>query len=457
MPRILVVDDEPNVRKMLRALLSKHDFEITEAADGEEALRLVQDQPPEFVLADVRMPKMDGIRLSREIVARDLPTTVIVMSAYGTVETAIEALRAGAYDYIMKPFRTDEVILTLRKAEEREQLRRENRELRRRASAQSAQLPLEFAGLLARSAAMQRVFKTVAKVADYKTTVLLLGESGTGKELVARALHERSGRASKSFVAVNCGAIPETLLESELFGYRRGAFTGAERDKRGMLDEAEGGTLFLDEIGEIPGSLQVKLLRVLQEETMRPLGDTVDRKTDVRIVAATSRDLAEDVRSGRFREDLYYRLNVLTVELPPLRARKEDVLILAEHFLDRECSRLGKKRLELAPDARRTLLDYPWPGNVRELENAIERAVVLAEGERITAADLPGRIAEGRDPIKAFLASGELSVKKTERFVEETLIRRALDETGGNRTAAAKLLEISHRTLLYKMKEYGIH
>jgi two-component system response regulator AtoC len=456
-PRILVVDDEPNVRKMLRALLSKHGFEIDEAGDGEEALAKVLAQPPEFVLADVRMPKMDGIRLSQEIAARDLPTTVIVMSAYGTVETAVEAMRAGAYDYIMKPFRSDEVLLTLRKAEEREQLRRENRELRRRVSTQSVEPPLEFEGLMARSAAMQRVFKTVAKVADVKSTVMLAGESGTGKELVARALHARSSRAPRPFVAVNCGAIPETLLESELFGYRRGAFTGAERDRRGMFEEADGGTLFLDEIGEIPGPLQVKLLRALQEETIRPLGDTADRKIDVRVVTATARDLAEDVKSGRFREDLYYRLNVLTIELPPLRARKEDVLILAEHFLDRECARLGKRRLELAPDARRTLLDYSWPGNVRELENAVERAVVLAEGERITAADLPGRIIEGRDPIRAFLASGELSVKKTERFVEETLIRRALDETGGNRTAAAKLLEISHRTLLYKMKEYGIH
>ncbi|MBI5487690.1 MAG: sigma-54-dependent Fis family transcriptional regulator [Deltaproteobacteria bacterium] len=456
MARILVVDDEPNVRKMLRALLSSHGFEIDEAADGEAALARAREEPPDFVLADVRMPKMDGITLSREIAALDLPTTVIVMSAYGTVETAIEAMRAGAYDYIMKPFRTDEVLLTLRKAEEREQLRRENRELRRRVSSQAVEPPIEFSGLLARSATMQRIFKTVAKLADVKTTVLLSGESGTGKELVARALHERSLRASHPFVAVNCGAIPETLLESELFGFRRGAFTGADRDKRGLIEEADQGTLFLDEVAEIPAPLQVKLLRVLQEETIRPLGDTADRKVDVRFVAATGRDLAEDVAAGRFREDLYYRLNVLALELPPLRARKEDVLILAEHFLDRECANLGKHRIDLAPDARRALLDYPWPGNVRELENAIERAVVLAEGERIGASDLPGRILAGRDPIRAFLASGELSVKKTERFVEETLIRRALEETGGNRTAAAKLLEISHRALLYKMKEYGI-
>jgi two-component system response regulator AtoC len=454
--RILVVDDEANVRLMLRALLAPHEFEVDEAANGREALARLEAQPPDFVLADVRMPEMDGIQLSREIASRDLPTTVIVMSAYGTVETAIEAMRAGAYDYIMKPFRTDEVLLTLRKAEEREQLRRENRELRRHLAAQSAAQPVAFQGLLARSAAMQRVFRTVAKVAEHKTTVLLAGESGTGKELVARAIHDRSPRAQRSFVAVNCGAIPETLLESELFGYRKGAFTGATADKRGLFEEADGGTLFLDEIGEIPAPLQVKLLRVLQDETVRPLGDTSDRTIDVRVLAATARDLAADVQAGRFREDLFYRLNVLTIELPPLRARKEDVLLLAEHFLDRESARLGKKRLELSPQARRGLLEYAWPGNVRELENAVERAVVLTEGERIEVGDLPERILAGRDPVRAFLASRELSVKKAGRFVEETLIRRALEETGGNRTAAAKLLEISHRTLLYKMKEYGI-
>ena len=376
------------------------------------------------------------------------------MSAYGTVETAIEAMRAGAYDHIMKPFRTDEVLLTLRKAEEREQLRRENRELRRRVSCRRrSRRGILRAGALGVDAAGvpdggQGRGRQDDGPADRREQ--------HGQELVARALHERSPRASRAFVAVNCGAIPETLLESELFGYRRGAFTGADRDKRGMFDEADGGTLLLDEVAEIPSALQVKLLRVLQEETIRPLGDTADRKVDVRVVAATSRDLGQDVEAGRFREDLYYRLNVLTVELPPLRSRKEDVLILAEHFLDRECARLGRQRLDLAPDARRALLDYAWPGNVRELENAMERAVVLAEGERIGAADLPGRILAGRDPIRAFLASGELSVKKTERFVEETLIRRALEETGGNRTAAAKLLEISHRALLYKMKEYGI-
>jgi two-component system response regulator AtoC len=453
--RILVVDDEPNVRLMLRALLEKHGFDVSEAGDGEEALARIASDPPAFVLADVRMPKMDGIALAREVASRGLPVTLIAMSAYGTVDTAVEAMRAGAYDYIMKPFRTDEVLLTLRKAEEREQLREENRELRRKLAGRAAgEERLE--GLQARSAAMQRLFRTLRKVATHKTTVLVTGESGTGKELVARALHGRSERAAGPFVAVNCGAIPETLLESELFGYKRGAFTGANADKRGLLVEAHGGTLFLDEIGEMPGPLQVKLLRVLQDERVRPLGDTADRQVDVRVVAATSRDLSADVAEGRFREDLLYRLNVVTLELPPLRARREDILLLAEHFLDLESGRLSRPGLHLEPEARRALIAYDWPGNVRELENVVQRAAVLADGDGIGPADLPDRVVAGRDPVRAVLASGETSIKKTARFVEESLIRRALEETGGNRTAASRLLEISHRALLYKMKEYGI-
>ncbi len=456
MPRVIVVDDEENVRLILRTLLRKNGFDVEEASDGVEALARIRVQPPDFVLADVRMPHMDGISLSREVAALDVPTTVIVMSAYGTVDTAIEAMRAGAYDYIMKPFRGDDVIMTLRKAEEREQLKRENRELRRRIAVQQQDAMVEFEGILSRSTAMQRLFRTLGKVAEYKSTVLITGESGTGKELVARAIHARSPRAGGPFVAVNCGAIPETLLESELFGYKRGAFTGAVTDRRGLFEEAGGGTLLLDEIGEMPQQLQVKLLRALQEETIRPLGDTTDRKVDVRIVASTVRDLGEAARAGTFREDLFYRLSVVTIEIPPLRARKEDVPLLAEHFLVKAAARIGKKPMTLSPEALRALVEYAWPGNVRELENTIERAVVLADGAGIGTADLPERVLQARDPIRAFLASGELSVKKTARFVEEILIRRALEQTGGNRTAASKVLEMSHRALLYKMKEYGI-
>jgi len=342
-------------------------------------------------------------------------------------------------------------VMILRKAEEREALRRENRALREEIRKEN-----KFEDLLAKSVPMQEIFRTVSKVADYKTTVLISGESGVGKELVARAIHARSARAPRRFVAVNCGAIPETLLESELFGHKKGAFTDANADRHGLFEEADGGTLFLDEVGELPFALQVKLLRVLQDETIRRLGDSRDLKVDVRIVAATHRDLTAEVKAGRFREDLYYRLNVLPIVVPPLRDRRDDIPVLMDHFLARNNARLGTHIRGIEPEARRLLLEYSWPGNVRELENSIERAMVLAESDVITGQDLPERIREARDPIKMQLASGELSIKKTTRLIEEVLIRRALQKTRGNRTRAAQVLEISHRALLYKIKEYGL-
>jgi two-component system response regulator AtoC len=303
---------------------------------------------------------------------------------------------------------------------------------------------------------MEKIFKMLSKISDYDSTVLIMGESGTGKELIARAVHSSSSRSHGPFVAVNCGAIPETLLESELFGHRRGAFTDAHTDKPGLFSEAEGGTLLLDEIGELPLNLQVKLLRTLQEGTVRRLGDTKDLKIDVRIVAATIRTLADEVKAGRFREDLYYRLNVLPIRVPPLRERPEDITVLVEHFIARNNAKLGTPISSATPKAQRMLLSYHWPGNVRELENAIERAMVLAEGEQITPDDLPERVQDTSDPIRMTLGSGELSVKKTFRIIEEELIRRALAKTNGNRTLASKYLEISHRALLYKIKSYNI-
>ncbi|MBW2463696.1 MAG: sigma-54-dependent Fis family transcriptional regulator, partial [Deltaproteobacteria bacterium] len=362
-----------------------------------------------------------------------------------------EAMKAGAYDYVSKPFKQDEILLSLRKAEEREDLRRENRALRAEVRKKH-----ELGEMLGQSDAMQGMFKTVQKVAAYTTTVLVQGESGTGKELVARALHRLSPRAKGAFVAVNCGAIPGALLESELFGHRRGAFTDATSDKRGLFEEAHGGTFFLDEIGELPLSLQVKLLRVLQEGTIRRLGENEDREIDVRVVAATVRDLEAEVGAGRFREDLFYRLNVLLLEVPPLRERGDDVPLLVDHFVARCNERLGTDIRGVDPSAKKALLRYAFPGNVRELENMIERAVVLAESDVITAVDLPDRVVAAADPIRAMLDSGELSIKKTARFMEQTLITKALEQTGGNRTAAAKLLEISHRALLYKIKNYNL-
>ena len=451
MARVLVVDDEENLRLVLRTFLRKQGYEVETAANAEAALAVVDAFAPDFVLTDVRMPGMSGIALTAELRARGAQAVVILMSAYGSVDLAIEGMKAGAYDYFAKPFKQDEVLLVLRKAEERESLRRENRALREALAPDGT-----FSGMTGRSDKMRVVFRTLEKVADYKTTVLIEGESGTGKELVARALHERSSRASRSFVAVNCGAIPGTLLESELFGHKRGAFTDASSDKRGLFEEADGGTLFLDEIGELPLALQVKLLRALQEGIIRRLGDTRDVKIDVRVVAATVRDLGLEVKEGRFREDLYYRLNVLPLRVPPLRERREDIPLLVEHFLVKNNARLGTKMRGVSPRAHKLLLEYPWPGNVRELENTVERSVVLAEGDTLDEADLPERLRAGKDAVQATLDAGELSIKKTTRVIEETLIRRALDKTRGNRTAAAKLLEISHRALLYKIKDYGV-
>jgi two-component system response regulator AtoC len=451
MRRVLVVDDEENIRLVLRTLLKKHGFEVEVADSGEAALAMLEPFDPDVILTDVRMPKMGGMDLLATLRAKQHPATVIVMSAYGNVDLALEAMKAGAYDYVSKPFKPDEVVLALRKAEERETLRRENRALR-----EQIQKENQFESILAKSKEMQEIFRTIAKIADFKTTVLVTGESGTGKELVARAIHARSGRKDKPFVAINCGAIPENLLESELFGHKKGAFTDASADRRGLFEEATEGTLFLDEIGELPLNLQVKLLRVVQEENIRRLGDTKDVKVDVRLIAATHRDLTADVKAGRFREDLFYRINVLLIHVPPMRSRREDVNLLIDHFITRNNARLSTAIRGVSTEARKLLLEYGWPGNVRELENTIERAMVLADGDVLQVTDLPDRIRDALDPVQVHLASGELSIKRTNAAIEQILIRRALQKTKGNRTRAADLLEISHRALLYKIKDYKI-
>jgi two-component system response regulator AtoC len=451
MRRVLVVDDEENVRLVLRTLLKKHGYEVEVADGGEAALLSLDSFDPDVILTDVRMPRMGGLDLLAALAAKQHPATVIVMSAFGSVDLAIEAMKAGAYDYVSKPFKPDEVVLALRKAEEREALRRENRALR-----EQIQKEDRFESIVAKSPAMLGIFRTITKIADFKTTVLVTGESGTGKELVARAVHARSQRRAAPFVAINCGAIPENLLESELFGHRKGAFTDANTDRRGLFEEAHGGTLFLDEIGELPLNLQVKLLRALQEETIRRLGDTKDVKVDARIITATQRDLGAEVKAGRFREDLYYRINVLAIAIPPLRTRREDVALLIDHFIARNNARLGTHVRGVSPQARKQLIEYSWPGNVRELENTVERAMVLAETDVLQASDLPERIRDALDAVQVQLASGELSIKRTSAAIEEILIRRALQKTRGNRTRAADLLEISHRALLYKLKDYNI-
>ena len=448
---ILIVDDEENIRHMLSLLLEREGYSVETASDGLLALERIRQGEFDIVLCDVRMPNMTGLELLQHLRDEELATTVIVMSAYGNVDTAITAMKNGAYDYLSKPFKKDEVLLTLRKVEERERLKRENQALR-----EEAQRTFRFDRIVSRSDAMQRIFTTVRKVANYPTTILITGESGTGKELVARAVHVNSQRRNAPFVAVNCGAIPETLLESELFGHVKGAFTDASRNKRGLFEEAGEGTLFLDEIGSLPLGLQVKLLRVLQEHEIRRVGDTQTLAIKARVIAANARPLEDLVKEGSFREDLLYRLNVMPIRLPPLRERAEDIPLLAEHFIQRFSEDLGVEVAGLSPAALRALMNHRWPGNVRELENTIERALVMCEGPLIKMGALPERLQSVDDSLQALLAEGDLSVKRATKALERTLIERALKETRGNRTQAAQLLELSHRALLYKIKEYGL-
>jgi two-component system response regulator AtoC len=450
--RILIVDDEENFRHMLSVILVKEGYEVETASNGEEGIQKAITAPFDQILCDIRMPRMDGLEFLKEIQKTAVDATIIVMSAYGTVDIAIEAMKLGAYDYISKPFKPDEIILTLRKAEEREQLRRENQLLRREVAKEYS-----FENIVSKNENMQKMFDVIKKVAQYKSTVLITGESGTGKELVARALHYNSERAQNPFVPVNCGAIPENLLESELFGHVKGAFTDAIRTKKGLFEEADGGTLFLDEIGELPGPLQVKLLRVLQEGEIRRIGESRSITVDVRIVVATVKDLTKEVNDGRFREDLFYRLNVLPIHIPPLRERKEDIPLLIHHFINKFNQSMNKNVAGIDHPALEALMNHKWYGNVRELENTIERAIVLTDQDNIELENLPIEIQEFKEEFQLEpLPDEEYSIKKASKTLEINLIKKALRKTKGNHTHAAKLLEISHRALLYKIKEYGI-
>nr|WP_281412572.1 sigma-54 dependent transcriptional regulator [Geomobilimonas luticola] len=445
----MVVDDEKNLRHMLQVILRKQGYVVEEAANGSEALQKALAGGFDFILSDIRMPVMDGPEFLRQASDAGVSATIIMMSAYGTVDTAIECMKLGAYDYISKPFKNDEILLVLKKAEERQRLAAENRRLK-----EEMHREFSFASIISRNPRMGEIFSLVEKVSEYKTTVLVLGESGTGKELVARAIHYNSGRRNAEFVAVNCGAIPESLLESELFGHVRGAFTDASADKAGLFEQADGGTLFLDEIGEMPLSLQTKILRVLQEGEIRRVGETTPKKVDVRVISATSKDLEHEVRGGGFREDLFFRLNVFSIKLPPLRERLEDIPLLVAHFLGKYGDKFGRPGVECAPQVVKEFMKYTWPGNVRELENAIERGLILCEGDLLTMDCLPDGIRNVH--TVRYLPADSLSIKQAGEMLERDFIRRALEKTGGNRTHAAKLLEISHRALLYKLKEYGM-
>jgi two-component system, NtrC family, response regulator AtoC len=450
--RVLVIDDEESIRHMLTLLLRKEGYEVRAVGDGQEGLKELLVGTFDLVLCDVRMPTLDGMSLLDELTRRGINATVIIMSAFGNRDVALEALRRGAYDYIDKPFKKEEVLLTLLKAEERLQLRRENEQLKQDAAHTTG----SFQGMIGRTALMHEVFHLIQRVAAFRSTVLISGESGTGKELVARAIHDLSERRDQPFVALNCGAMPESLIESELFGHTRGAFTDAHQDKRGLFQEANKGTLFLDEIAELPLSLQVKLLRVLQEGEIRRVGDTKTTPLDVRIVAASLHELSDRVQQGLFREDLFFRLNVIHIKLPSLRQRREDLPALIQHFIEVQNKRLGTQIRGVSEEAMQMMLQYHWPGNIRELQNCIERGMVLSTGSAIDIDSLPERVRESNDEIKQLLRTDELSIKKVTEAVERILIRRALEKTEGNRTSAAKLLELSHRALLYKIKDYGL-
>lgn len=443
--KILIIDDEESMRHMLSVILKKEGYETVSFNDARRALEALEAEEPDFILCDIRMPGMGGIEFLNALKERGELRTVIMMSAYGTLDNAIECMKLGAYDYISKPFKTAEIVLTLKKAEEREGLRKENRRLK-----EEVARDYDISNIHTSDGKMLEILAMVRKIADYSTSILITGESGTGKELIARAIHSSGVRSGKPFVVVNCGAIPAQLLESELFGHVKGAFTDAHRNKAGLFQEADGGTIFLDEIGELPMELQVKLLRVLQEGELRRVGDNKAVKVDVRVVAATLRDLKEEIKKGSFRDDLYYRLNVIEVKLPPLRARPGDIPALALHFIEKYGRRFGKPAKTLSGDAAAALMSYNWPGNIRELENVIERAMILEETGTIRKLALP--IAQAGPQMEYH----DLSIKKAEEELEKELIARALERTGNNRTKAAQLLEISHRALLYKIKSYGL-
>ncbi|HET6410665.1 MAG TPA: sigma-54 dependent transcriptional regulator [Anaeromyxobacter sp.] len=445
--RVLVVDDEQNARVALRAILTDEGYDVAEAADGEEAIRILPGFAPAVVLADVRMPRVDGITLLRRAREAGSDAVFVMMTAFASVEAAVEAMRAGAENYLVKPLDVNAVLVILDKALEKLRLQRDTANLRERVRER-----YRFHSIVGDAPELQAVYEVVKRAAPTRATVLILGESGTGKELIAQALHEESPRADRPFIKVNCAALSETLLESELFGHEKGSFTGAVARKEGRFELADGGTLFLDEIGDIAPSLQIKLLRVLQQKEFERVGGTQTLKVDVRLVAATNRDLSGEVRAGRFREDLYYRLNVVAVTLPPLRQRKGDVPALVSHFMEKYGRAYGKEVKGLAPGTLNALLSHDWPGNVRELENVIERAVVLSKGSELTADDLPPTL---RGPRPRERAPGALIPGATLYEIEREAILRTLEMVSGSTSRAAEILGISVRKIQYRLKEYA--
>ncbi len=449
--RVLIVDDEAKMRRVLELMLTQMDCRCYQAGNGVEALALLEEQPVDLIITDLKMPQLDGMGLLRSLRKLGDETPVIVVTAYGTVESAVEAMRRGALDYLLRPFELSHLETVVRRALKIGKISRENRFLRQ-------ELDKGWGGLVGRSPAMQQVYEQIEQVADTTVSVFLLGETGTGKELAARAIHQASPRADNLFVPVNCAAIPPDILESELFGHAKGAFTGAHRDRVGKFELAQGGTLFLDEIAEMDLGLQAKLLRVLQEKSLERLGSNRVIDLDIRIIAATNVDPAQAVEAGKLRPDLYYRLNVFSIRMPALRERQGDIALLARHFLELHAGKLGYSCPDIQPQALAWMNEYPWPGNVRELENMMERVLVVTRGrEAIGLTHLPG----AQSP-SAFLGEEVESNRESWALaqqvaaLEKRIIRRALEKTGDNKAEAARLLQISERSLWYKIKKYQL-
>jgi two-component system, NtrC family, response regulator PilR len=453
-PRLLIVDDEKSLRDMLQLLFHKQGFEATTAANFTEGVAAAIRLNPDVILCDIKMPDGNGLDLLSKVRAEGLPTPVIMITAHTSTEDAIQALKRGATDYIPKPFNNDELVMIVRRALGEKQLQDENVYLRKELAGK-----YQFANIIGRGSRMQEIFRTIERIGKVSSTVLVTGESGTGKEVIARQIHFSSTRKDKKFVSINCGALPETLLESELFGHERGAFTGAVREKRGLFHEADGGTLFLDEISETTPTMQVKLLRAIQEKLVRRVGGNEELPVDARIIAATNKDLNDLVAEGRFREDLFYRINVIPITLPPLRSRSEDVAPLTTHFIAKICKEQKIPEKKISIEAMRLLEAYPWPGNVRELENTLERTVALEAGPVINASSLPETVALGvrsRVPDFESLPEEGINLEAYLETVGKRLMREALDRCGGVQTKAAELLHMSFRSFRYYAKKYNL-
>jgi two-component system NtrC family response regulator len=449
---ILVVDDDTSVRRVVEMQLSEAGYQVQLAASGQEALRILADSAPKLVITDLRMPALDGIELLRHIADEEIQTTVIIVTAFGSIETAVQAMRLGAYDYITKPIDYEALLLAVHRAMERQNLLDEVRNLR-----SALEGKYGFENIIGHSKKLLNVLEKAARVAQHDSTVLINGETGTGKELLARAIHHNSRRRTQPFVTINCGAIPKDLIEAELFGFSKGAFTGAHASKPGKVELADGGTLFLDEIGELPLESQVKLLRLIQQGEIERVGTARPKIINVRIIAATNRNLSAMVEDGSFREDLFYRLAVVPLYLPPLRERKEDIPELAEHLIHKAKDRHGMHEMRVKPSVISKLSAHRWPGNIRELENMIERMLVLSNGAEITDEDLPEELRSATPPPTTSSLVFEIPDEGVSlEAIERELLLRALEKAGGNQTRAAQYLDISRRTFIYRMEKHGI-